>query len=328
MTHDLFGDRMAYVGEVPWHGLGKEVPETVTSIEMCKAAGLDWTVRKVPAPGSRIVDVRNERYDRYLIFRQKLHGEMGEAALGMVGSGYEPVQNSEAFEFFEPFISSNFARFHTAGALGNGERVWVLARLNEQISIGRDDLIDRYLLLSNTHNGSGSVSVRFTPIRVVCQNTLSFAMKRSSGVISIRHTRHVARHLLKAQAEQLKRIVEKTFADATTLFGNMAMRSMSYPQTDEFLEQLFPRSQEQKDKRRQPERWQRIKAILDDERVTPAATRRTLWGLYNAVIRDEDFRATREVASENRLDRVWFGAGHDLKIKTLNLSRKFLQKAA
>ncbi len=328
MAHDLFGDRMAYVGEVPWHGLGERVPETVTSAAMCKAAGLDWTVNKVPAPGARLVNQEKKLHDRYLIMRSRVGDETDDVALGMVGSGYEPLQNAEAFAFFEPFITGKFARFNTAGALGNGQRVWVLAKLTGEIVVRPDDVIDRYLLLSNSHDGSGSVSVRFTPIRVVCKNTLSFAMPHSSGVISVRHTRHVARNLADAQAKELKLIVEKAFSEAGTLYGAMALKAMTVETTDAFLQNLFPKSKKQQRAGTQPERWHRVKAILADASVTPPSTRSTLWALYNAIVRDEDYRVSREGPADARLNRVWFGSGEDLKLKALSLSRQQLKKAA
>lgn len=82
--------------------------------------------------------------------------------LGLVGSRYVPRQNTEAFAFFEPFITNRWASFHTAGALGNGERVWVQAQPSGQIVVAPDDTIDKLLLLSNNHDGSGAVAIRFT----------------------------------------------------------------------------------------------------------------------------------------------------------------------
>lgn len=328
MPHNLFHDQMAFVGDVPWHGLGEEVASTVTAEEMCQAAGLDWMITKEPAPGARIVNKQRKLYDRYLILREPVGDETDAAALGMVGSGYEPLQNTEAFKFFEPFIESKYAQFHTAGALGNGERVWVLVRLNDQIVIGGDDVVDRFLLLSNSHNGAGAVSIRFTPIRVVCQNTLNFAMKRGSGAISVRHTRNIASHLAAAQAIELKRIIEKAFKEAATLFGDMALKTLTAEHTDSILEILFPRTEHQKEARLEPERWGRIKMIRDDDTVTPPKTRTTLWALYNAITRDEDYRSSREASAEARLERVWFGSGHDLKIKTLTVCRNQLRKVA
>jgi len=319
---------MAFVDEVPWHGLGSPVASTVTAKEMCVAAGLDWEVRKEPAPGARIVNEQRGLRDRYLIMRDKVGNEPEMVALGMVGSGYEPLQNAEAFQFFEPFIKGNYARFQTAGALGNGERIWVLAKLNRQIVIANDDIVDRFLLLSSSHDGTGAVSVRFTPIRVVCQNTLNFAMKGGSGAISVRHTRNIARHLAMAQATELKQIVEKAFRDAETLFGEMALMFLKSEHVDEILELLFPRTARQKQSKLEPERWGRIKHILEDPAVTPVKTKNTLWALYNAVTRDEDYRKSREALAEARLERVWFGSGHDLKIKAFSVCCKQLRKAA
>ena len=168
MGHNLLNNTMAFVGEEPWHDLGRPVSPNVSAAEMCGQAGLDWKVEKLPAPGARVVDQKKEIYDRYLIYRDPIGEEQAKVALGMVGSGYEPLQNREAFAFFTPFIDTGFAQFQTAGALGNGERVWVQAKLQEQILVAKNDVIDRYLLLSNSHNGAGAVSIRFTPIRVVC----------------------------------------------------------------------------------------------------------------------------------------------------------------
>jgi phage/plasmid-like protein (TIGR03299 family) len=200
--------------------------------------------------------------------------------------------------------------------------------LKGQITVLPDDAIDKFLLLSNTHDGSGAVSIRFTPIRVVCQNTLNYALKDGSAVISVRHTKNIADNLMKAQAEELKRIVDTVFADVESLFGRMAALTLRADDTDHFLELLFPRTEKQKKANQEPERWGRIKDILDDPIVTPNATRKTLWGLYNAVVRDEDYRTSREAAETARLERVWFGSGHDLKIKALNCARSRLPQAA
>ena len=218
MPHELFQDQMAFVGEIPWHRLGTEIPPDVTAAQMISAANLDWKVRKNPAPGARLIGSEKKHYDRYVMLRDPVGEETEAAALAIVGKGYEPLQNTDAFKFFEPFVEDKWAKFHSAGALGNGERVWVLAQLNEQIVIGNDDAIDRYLLLSNTHDGSGAVTIRFTPIRVVCQNTLNYAQKGGKGIISVRHTRHVLDHLAKAQAEELRRLVDTVFNEAKTLF--------------------------------------------------------------------------------------------------------------
>src|SRR5258708_1658778 len=175
MAHKLFNGRIAFVGDRPWHNLGVRVPASVTAAEMIKAARLSWSVDLLPAPGAHRIKGKPDVYNRYLIMREPVDREKETVALGLVSNRYVPLQNIEAFSFFEPFIHNGWAQFHTAGALGNGERVWVLAKLDGQIVIGKGDAVDRYLLLSNKHGGTGAVSIRFTPIRVVCQNTLNGA---------------------------------------------------------------------------------------------------------------------------------------------------------
>ena len=329
MGHNLLNNTMAFVGKQPWHGLGCPVAPNVSAAEMCRQAGLDWQVEKLPAPGARVLHQRKKIYDRYLIYRDPFGQEQAKVALGMVGSGYEPLQNQDAFAFFTPFIDTGFAQFQTAGALGNGERVWVQAKLRDQIAVAKDDLIDRYLLLSNSHNGAGAVTIRFTPIRVVCQNTLNLAIEDGGkSAITVRHTRHIDRNLAKSQASELKLIFEKVFTEAENLFAAMALRSLKQAERKDILEALFPRTEPQVEKNEKPERWCRVEAILDNEKVTPRMTAGSLWGLYNAVVHDEDYRSSREAGPEARLERVWFGSGEGVKIRALNFCRKYLKKAA
>ena len=328
MGHDLFQSSMAFVGETPWHRLGTAVESHVRAEPMMRAANLDWRVRKQSAPGARLLDAGREVYDRYIVLRDPVGDETEAVALAIVGKEYEPLQNVDAFTFFEPFVDNGWAEFHTAGALGNGERVWVLARLSEHMVIHGDDPIDRFLLLSNSHDGSSAVTVRFTPIRVVCQNTLSLAQADGTGVVSVRHTRKIRDNLKKTQAQALKHLSDAVFARAESLFACMAERSMAPAAVDGYLETLFPRTRLQETQGLEPTRWGRVKQILDDETVTPSATRETLWAVYNAVVRDEDYRRTREVTRDARLERVWFGRGYDLKRKALETARAQLASAA
>ncbi len=328
MAHNLLQDTMAFVGAPAWHGLGRRVPSCVSAAEMIQAANLDWKVRKEPALGARMVDRTRSIYSRYAILRSRVGRETTDVQLAVVGGEYQPLQNADAFRFFEPFIDAKWADFHTAGALGDGERVWVLAKLAGDILIGKSDAIERFLLLSNTHDGSGAVTVRFTPIRVVCQNTLNYAMTGGKSLIAIRHTRNIHDNLAKAQAAQLKKLVDRVFGDAQTLFGRMAMRKIQIADIDRYLNLLFPKTKTQKAKGTESDRRARIKTILDDKTVTPEESRNSLWGLYNAVVRDEDFRASRKANADARLERVWFGPGQDLKLKALKIARAQLRLAA
>jgi uncharacterized protein DUF932 len=131
---------------------------------MIGAAGLDWDVvmRPIPNVGAQA----DKKVRRCHLVRMPRSLDEVEVPLGVVSLRYLTLQNKEAFDFFDPIIGDNKAVFETAGSLGNGERIWVLAKVRGEIRVIGDDICAKYLLLSNAHDGRGSVSVKFTPIRV------------------------------------------------------------------------------------------------------------------------------------------------------------------
>jgi phage/plasmid-like protein (TIGR03299 family) len=310
---------MAFVGELPWHRLGKMVPPDVASAEMLRAANLDWTVSKVPATGARVKKKKHGPivYDRYFVTRAAIDKETIDPVLGIVSQRYELLQNREAFAFFDPFLTAGQARYETAGALGNGERVWVQVRVGRPIEVAEGDVVDKFLLLANSHNGNGAVSLRFTPVRVVCQNTLNLATKGRDHVVNIRHSKRVRDRLADQQVEFLLRLVGETFEHAAEQFSTLAKAKSNAQRRERFLTRLFPPTSSQKEQGDIPKWWDAVDTILADEKVTPPRSRETMWGLYNAVARAEDYRETTEASSEARLSRVWFGRGADLKIRAL-----------
>ena len=318
MAHNLMRNQMAFVGETPWHGLGRRVEPTTDSATMLKAAGLDWTVEKIPGQGARVLRHRAGRpiYERYFVTRSLQEGETTPPVLGIVKDSYELVQNHEAFAFFEPFLAAGHAQYEAAGALGNGERIWVQVRLATPVVVAEDDEVTKFLLLSNAHDGSGALSIRFTPVRVVCQNTLNLAAKGGERVVNMRHSRHVRDRLGDEQVAILLKLVSDTFAQMAVDFARLARTEATAERRRRFMDDLFPMKSGPMG---EPPLWQqRIDEVLDNDAVTPPKTRNTMWGLYNAVTHAEDYRKSTEVGPEARLDRVWFGRGADLKMKALN----------
>ena len=308
---------MAYYGEKPWHRLGQPVPQGVTAEEMIKAAGLDWEVKLQPARGSRKINDRGE-FSRYEVVRLPRPGNSEEhISLGLVTRRYQPLQNAEAFKFFDSIVNEGKAYFETAGALGDGERVWVMARMPESIEIVRGDKCWNYLLLSNTHNGEGSVTVKFTFKRVVCQNTLMIALKDGQKAYRVRHSKQM-QFRLEELAEFLA-ITQDIFLRAATLFKRLAQVEMKEERLLQYLDAVFPKTPSQKKEGKEPPKWTHIRELLE---TTPdlqlSGVRGTLWGAYNAITYFEDYKQLiQEEVPDQRLERIWFGSGADVKLKAL-----------
>lgn len=184
------------VQQKAWHGLGQIVDQHPTSGEAIQYAGLDYEVVKSPlfTKNSGIIETANGMEigscelkvpDYFANVRAD-----NNAVLGVVGKDYHIVQNRDAFNFFDAIVSGGEGiLYETAGALGNGERIFITAKLPDYIRVGNDDdVTEKYIFLTNSHDGSGSITAAFTPIRIVCQNTLNASLRSMTNVVRIKHT--------------------------------------------------------------------------------------------------------------------------------------------
>ncbi|MBF7092574.1 DUF945 domain-containing protein [Flavobacterium sp. ALJ2] len=184
------------VKEKAWHGLGQIVEQYPTSEEAIKFAGLDYEVAKTPlyTKGTGVTETTNG----IEIGSSELHVPNyfanirtdNNSVLGVVGKDYHIVQNREAFNFFDAIVGGGDGiLYETAGALGNGERIFITAKLPDYIRVGNgDDVTEKYIFLTTSHDGSGSITAAFTPIRIVCQNTLNASLRSMTNVVRIKHT--------------------------------------------------------------------------------------------------------------------------------------------
>jgi len=179
MSHDV--ENMFSVREVPWHGLGKVLEEAPDSEQALIAAGLAWAVEKRPIFIGDGQGGMTEVAEQYANVRAT-----DNRVLGIVGKAYKVIQNMEAFRWTDGLLGEG-CRYETAGSLREGRKVWLSAKLPEPLKVVGDD-VDMYLVFSNSHDGNSSVRVAITPIRVVCQNTLTWGLQRAKRTWSIRHT--------------------------------------------------------------------------------------------------------------------------------------------
>ncbi len=311
MSHEV--EKMAYFGATPWHGLGTKTPEAMTASAALTLGGLDFKVVKQPiflGDGQEIPDsFATVRTDR---------GQ--DNILGVVGSKYTPLQNSEAFGFFDSFISSKEAIYHTVGSLRQGRQVWILAKLPGEIRIKGDDIAEKYLLLTNSHDGSSGVQILLTPIRVVCANTLRAALNGGKGTtFNIRHTANV--HNAVRQASEVMGIANAYFSDLQDAYQAMARTPITFENSVTYLErclQIDPSD---------PELSTRSKNILSEARenlyrgrgIDLPGVRGTVWGAYNAATEFVDHRKYR--SQDVALDNAWFGgAGQATKQRAFDLA--------
>ncbi len=246
MAHNLnFNNRTGKysfftVKEKAWHNLGQLIQEHPTSEEAIKFAGLDYDVEKSPlfTKGSGIIENSNgiEMIDSELEV-PKYYANIrtdNNTVLGVVGKDYHIVQNREAFSFFDAIVGGGDGiLYETAGALGDGERIFITAKLPDYIRVGNgDDITEKYIFLTTSHDGSGSITAAFTPVRIVCQNTLNASLKNMSNVVRIRHTAGAKQRLDNAHkvmglANKLTNELESTFNHwAKIKVGDDAMKKL------------------------------------------------------------------------------------------------------
>src|SRR5574344_1222533 len=170
-------ETMFSVRETPWHGMGTIIHDAPNSADAIKIAGLDWKVEQTPA----FVNINGVQTPTGHTIKYR---DSDNKILGIVKDQYKVVQNDEAFEFTDELIGGD-VHYETAGSLSDGKLVWMLAQMPEKSLLG--DKVQPYMLFSNSHDGSSSVRVTMTDIRVVCQNTLSFALANARRTWSFVH---------------------------------------------------------------------------------------------------------------------------------------------
>lgn len=182
------------VKEKAWHGLGQIVEDYPNSKEALQFAGLDFEVLKRPNThkldnGSAIVSKSS-----FYTYRPDTNAILGDR----LGKDYEVVKNIDAFSFFDSIVGGDGIQYETAGALGKGEKIFITAKLPGYIKVANTDYIEKYLFLTTSHDGFGSIMAAFTPVRIVCNNTLNAALKNHTNSIKIRHTANVKERLEEA----------------------------------------------------------------------------------------------------------------------------------
>jgi phage/plasmid-like protein (TIGR03299 family) len=325
MAHDLAiidaRASMMYVGTKPWHGLGVELGAPATAAEAIQAAGLDYDVELAPLCTRDGIPVP---------LRKAVVRCDTQEALGVVGNNYVPIQNRDCFNFLDAVVADGGLRYHTAGALKRGERIWLLAKLPDHIQVrGTDDIVDRYLLLSNAHDGSASLRCFFTPVRVVCANTLTLAHNRGRGEgIAICHVGDLAGKV--RQAQEVLGLARKFYDNLEDQINALANHYPTSAQLTRYFESLYPDPVEGSNSRARNAREELFRLFERGLGNDVPGVRHTTWAAYNALTEFVDHhRSARgsdpEERSSNRLASIWFGSGAHLKARAFDHALQMAQ---
>ena len=308
-------ETMAYAGEVPWHGLGTKVPADLTPEQMLQAAGLDWEVHKVDL-----------EYQSDSGWKNTVPGKKGlvrssdGAYLDTIGDDWNPLQNREAFEFFNDFVQAGDMEMHTAGSLKDGKMVWALAKVKESFELFKGDEVESYLLFSNPHEYGKSIDVRFTPIRVVCNNTLTLALEGAAQKgVRVGHRSEFNPDMVKQQLG----IAHEKFAKYKEMAEFLGSKQFTMKSLIEYYNTVFPRTSDKRvqDKELSVETLSRnALQCLEVLETQPGAefAKGSWWQAFNSVTFATDHLQGR--SQESRLYNSWYGYNQNRKRQALNLA--------
>jgi phage/plasmid-like protein (TIGR03299 family) len=299
--------QMAYAGDLPWHGLGTKVSNDLTPQQIMQKAGVDWKVREVES----FVEFDGQRLPTG---QKSLIRETDGKILTNVGKDWHPCQNETAFEFFNEYVLAGDMEMHTAGSLKGGQYVWALAKVKESFDLFGGDQVDSYMLFSNPHVYGKSIDVRFTPIRVVCNNTLTFALdSRSQRAVKVGHRAQFNPDMVK---EQLG-IAHEKFAKYKEMAQFLGSKRVKVEDLLNYYNEVFPLTSG-KDKQEQVTAdsiSRQAKNALEVLETQPGAefAEGSWWQAFNSVTYVTDHLQGRN--ADNRLHSQWYGQNQLRKVK-------------
>lgn len=335
-------DAIAFVGEVPWHGLGQQLTAGASIEEWTREAGLGFDVKRSPVLFRDEAGMPCTFEGRDVLYRSDTKGR-----LGIVGSDYRIVQPARLMDFMAALVRHNGFTMDVAGVLDGGKRVWALARCGDGANVIGHDRVRPYVLIATSYDGSMSTIAKFTEIRVVCNNTITAAVGAYDAETGRRFGGE--RDVTEGPVVQCVRIPHSQDFDPESARMDLGIaldaheefmiraRLLAHTPVDErfvvaFLRELLPKPRaaakgadaKDSDKPAEPAKvedtraFQRLLATWKGEvpSMTLPEAQGTAWGLLNAVTWDVDHVRGRD---GTRLGSAWFGTGEGLKSKALDL---------
>lgn len=304
-----------FVHQAAWHKLGTVLQNPPTTEQAIVEAGLNWRVIEEPL-------YQVEGNSSEIILKKKLRRDRDQAFLGIVNHDYTPLQNEEAFRWFDPLLSRGGVQLEAAGSLKGGKRIWILAKLiNTEAEIISGDIVRPYLLLHNSHDGSTAVWLQFTPVRVVCWNTLNGASRSRFGdlwqkkAICIPHSLSLTEQL--EHIHNILDLTQKEFQYSLEEYQAMAHKELTTELLADYIGRVLGTTQPTLHPA-----WSQLVANFESGRGNQG---QTLWDAYNSITQWLDHQ--REALADARLFSTWFGSGARLRTKAHQVALAMLNDA-
>ncbi len=315
MAHQV--ETMAYVGTTPWHGLGSKLSRNQPLEVWQHEAGMNWHIEESPV--RFLSDSAAHLGSIHTFPEQKvLYRSDTKAPLSVVSQRYKVVQPFDVLEFYRDLTEYAGFELETAGVLKGGRKFWALARTGQASALKGNDLVNGYLLLATSCDGTLSTVATPTTVRVVCNNTLAIAVNGASESIKVPHNTEF-------NAKAVKRQLGISVAQWDDFMYRMKHLSQRKVNTGEalgyFLRVICDTEQDVEDRREltQHRALQKVQDLYAGKGRGSqlASAQDTAWGLLNAVTEYVDHEK-RARSVDHRLDSAWFGQGATLKQKALD----------
>jgi phage/plasmid-like protein (TIGR03299 family) len=311
MAHLL--EKMAYVGEVPWHGLGNQLSANQPIEVWAQQAGMDWNIRESPVSfmtndADSLSSIASFPENKVLFRSDNL------APLSVVSQRFQVVQPREILEFYRDLTEVSGFELETAGVLKGGRKIWALARTGQSSTLKGNDVSNGYVLLATACDGTLATTAQFTSIRVVCNNTLAVALNASNGAVKVRHSTSFDAQGVKRQLG----ISVSTWNSFMYQMKGLSERKVKTHEAMNYLLRVFSDETKTGSGNASDRTMAKVMSLFDGHGrgAELVSSKGTAFGLLNSVTEFFDHER-RARSSDHRLESAWFGQGATLKKKAL-----------
>lgn len=315
--------QMAYVGDIPWHGLGNELTPQQPIDVWAEQSGMDFRILETPVrfvvESAGLLGSIKTFADQKVLYRSDT-----QDALSVVSNRYQVVQPREVLEFYRDLTEISGFELETAGVLKGGKKIWALAKTGKSVVLKGNDTVNGYLLLATSCDGTLATTATPTTIRVVCSNTLNIALNGCVQAIKVPHSTKFDATLVKQQLG----IAVSGWDSFMYRMKTLAERKVkSHEAMNYFLKVLCesPSNSNEPAMLNNERALKQVQSLYDGKGRGGEldAAKGTAWGLLNAVTEFVDHER-RSRSNEYRLDSAWFGTGASIKQKALGEALKLV----